>query len=331
MNDRPLAVLGAGAVGTILSAYLGKAGEKVALVEGADGRREQVAKDGLVVTGKVDNVLARPTNVLRSIEELRDLKPSALFICTKTWSLKTILPALAKVLPTDTLVISFQNGIGPEDDVAEFFEPERVARGIVNLAGGVNPDGSVTMQWFNPPNYLGMLEDGSPDASARLDRVKDVLNGAHLTTKIVPSQETKKRAFFKTILNSALTALCASSGITMRQAMTYGHTRNMAHVLIREGLSVAAAVGYNYGEKAKEACMRYLDEGGDHLPSMWTDLQRGSPTEIEYINGKIVKIGLMFKNIDVDTNLFFTSMIITQEIKSGVRKPTEIPEYLTHF
>jgi ketopantoate reductase len=137
--------------------------------------------------------------------------------------------------------------------------------------------------------------------------------------------------FFKTILNSALNALCAASGITMRQAMTYRHTRNMARTLIQEGLSVASAVGYTYGENAMEVCMKYLDEGGDHLPSMWTDLQRGTRTEIEYINGKIVKIATMFKNIDVDANIFFTSAIVTQEIKTGVRAPDEIPDYLTHF
>ena len=46
---------------------------------------------------------------------------------------------------------------------------------------------------------------------------------------------------------------------------------------------------------------------------------------------KIMKIGLMFKNVDVDANVFFTSMVITQEIKSGVRRPDDVPDYLKHF
>jgi ketopantoate reductase len=79
-----------------------------------------------------------------------------------------------------------------------------------------------------------------------------------------------------------------------------------------------------------EACLRYLNAGGDHLPSMWVDLERGMRTEIEYINGRIVQIGAMFKNVDVDVNIFFTSMIVTQEIKSGVRTADDIPEYLAH-
>jgi ketopantoate reductase len=154
------------------------------------------------------------------------------------------------------------------------------------------------------------------------------MTGVALTTDTASCEAIKKRSFYKTILNSALNALCASVGITMRQAMTMSHTRSLASLLVREGLSVAAAVGYYYGEDSLNDALKYLDRGGDHLPSMWYDLQGGLPTEIEYINGKIAEIGMMFKNVDVDVNLFFTSMIVTQEIKAGVRPVDQVPPYL---
>lgn len=333
-QQKPIAVLGAGAVGSILAANFSAAGESVILIESASRRYEQVKQAGLEVAlrGSAPDqqpLSVRPGILLRSVEELRGYEPEALFICTKTWALKRILPDLGKVLSPETLVVCFQNGIGVEEEVAEFFPAERVARGIVNYAGSIDPDtGRATQSWFNPPNYLGPLAEA---ATPRLERLAASLHRTRLSTQAIPLHETKKRVFFKTILNSALNALCATTGITMRQAMSYPHTRNLAKMLIREGLSVAAAVGYNYGENVKAICMKYLDEGGDHLPSMWTDIQQGSPTEIEYINGKIVKIGLMFKNVDVDANVFFTSMIITHEIKSGVRHPDDVPDYLRHF
>jgi ketopantoate reductase len=89
-------------------------------------------------------------------------------------------------------------------------------------------------------------------------------------------------------------------------------------------------VGYNFGEDALDRCMDYLERGGEHYPSMWFDLKDRRPTEIDYINGKIVKIGRMFKNVDVDLNMFFTSAIITQEIKNGTRDENDIPDYLLH-
>jgi 2-dehydropantoate 2-reductase len=314
-------------VGSILAANFAKIGQKVVLVEGAEARRDQIAEKGLSIVGR-DTYTTRDVEVIPSIEALSDVELDTLFICTKTWSLRNILPPLAEALGSGTLVVSFQNGIGPEDEIAKLFPRERVARGIVNYAGGVHEDGGVAMAWFNPPNYLGPMEEAS---ASRLRELASVLTEAGLETQAIPLEDTKKLVFFKTILNSALNALCAANGITMRQAMTYRHTRNLARMLIKEGLSVATAVGYTYGENAMEVCMKYLDEGGDHLPSMWTDLQRGTRTEIEYINGKIVKIATMFKNIDVDANIFFTSAIVTQEIKTGVREPDEIPEYLTYF
>ena len=113
----------------------------------------------------------------------------------------------------------------------------------------------------------------------------------------------------------------------MRQAMAAPHTRSLALALVGEGLAVAAAAGHDFGEGAPQRCLEYLEHGGDHLPSMWTDLQRGLPTEIEHINGKIVEIGRRL-GLEVGANLFFTSMVIAREIRSGARQPDNIPEYL---
>lgn len=326
--DGKIGIIGAGPVGSILAAYLSDFGQDVVLVEEAPARYEHIKQNGLKIA-HIANITARPAILLPSLADLSNYSMLALFVCTKTWALKKLLPELSKVVKPDTLVISFQNGIGPEDEFAKYIPAKQVVRGVVNFAGGISRDtGVVNMEWFTPPNILGPLTD---DRISYLQAVCDIMNHTGLTTEVVNSYTIKKKAFFKTILNSALNAMCANSGVTMSQAMSYRHTRHLATILIREGLSVAAAVGYNYGEDAIETCMKYLDKGGDHLPSMWHDLQAQNCTEIEYINGKIAKIGLMFKNIDVDVNLFFTSMIITEEIKSGKRSPDDIPDYLTRL
>jgi ketopantoate reductase len=61
---------------------------------------------------------------------------------------------------------------------------------------------------------------------------------------------------------------------------------------------------------------------------MWVDLQKKRPTEIDFINGKLVKIGIMYGNLDVSLNMFFSTMVMTREIKSGVRKEESVPPYL---
>ncbi len=289
-------------------------------------RAEQVNRDGFRIGGFAE-LDEKPRHCFTTIEELASIPGlTVLFLCTKTWALPSAVKTLASVeWPEGMRVVAAMNGIGPEDLIGESFPKKHVCRAVINYAGNQNPDGRTTMNWFHPPNLLGPATDRSPECMCE---IAEILTRAGLTTVSVSHFEMKKAAFFKTILNSALNALCAAHGLTMARAMRLKHTRRTARVLLREGLAVGALVGYNYGEDALDRCIEYLEGGGDHYPSMWFDLKARRPTEIEFINGKIVKIGLMFQGVDVGHNRFFTSAIVTQEITNGSRDEDDIPEYL---
>ena len=315
-------------MGSILGAYLVRSGMKVYGVELAETRAEQVNRDGLLIRGFAE-LQEKPERCFSSLAELSEVKDlRVLFICTKTWALPAVMTDFSDLeWPENMRVVAAMNGIGPEDLVGEYISKDRVCRGVINYAGNQGPDDSTTMNWFHPPNLLGPASEREPE---RMDEVASMLTEAGLTTLSVSHYEMKKAAFFKTVLNSALNALCAAHGLTMERAMHLKHTRSTARVLLREGLTVAGLVGYNYGEDALDRCMDYLEGGGDHHPSMWFDLKNRRPTEIEYINGKIVKIGRMFNGVDPRLNAFFTSAIITQEIRNGNRAEDDIPDYLVN-
>lgn len=320
-----IVVLGAGAVGSTLAAALAESGLPPVLVESDSRRLDQVRREGVQVTGDAC-FSARFGTVLASVEELIPGPPVVVLVCTKTWSLRELVPQLARVLPSASLVVSFQNGVGPEDELLRFFPPERVARGVINFAGRVDrATGVVAFHWLESPNYLGPLVEGGSQAVQALAKI---LSATPISTRAVDAADISSRAVFKTVLSCALNALCATAGITMRQALAYDHTRDLARTLVREALAVAEAAGYCYGDHALERCMEYLESGGDHLPSMCGDLQRGARTEIEHLNGKIVEMGRRFDGLQVGANLFFTAMVISREILSGVRRADEIPEYL---
>jgi 2-dehydropantoate 2-reductase len=319
-------IVGFGPVGSILGAYLVRSGVSVFGVELAAERAEQVNRDGLLIRGFAE-LEEKPECCFSTLEELAEIEDlSVVFICTKTWALPALMKSFTSLdWPATMRVAAAMNGIGPEDLIGEQFPKERVCRGVINYAGNQSPDGWTQMNWFHPPNLFGPATERSPE---RMSEISDLLTRAGLTSIGVSHYEMKKAAFYKTVLNSALNALCAAHGLTMARAMHLKHTRRTARVLLREGLTVAGLVGYNYGEDALDRCIEYLEGGGDHYPSMWFDLKNRRPTEIEYINGKIVKIGGMFRGIDVSHNLYFTSAIVTQEIKNETRDDNDIPDYL---
>jgi 2-dehydropantoate 2-reductase len=278
-----------------------------------------------VITG-TEELRVRPELLLRRAEELwahRD-EVGVCFICTKAWALQGLLPELSEALHPRTVVVSFQNGIGTEDDIAQHVAPERVGRAVVNLACSSGPDGSVALQWFKPPNYLGAIDGGAP----AMQKCAQLLSEAGLTTEFMEVGELRKRVFFKTILNASMNGLCASAGTTMRQAMQWRPTRALIAKLVREGLSVGEALGYRWGRDAHEECMLYLSTGGDHMPSMWSDLQNRRPTEIDYLNGRIVSLGRRFEGVGVEANLFIASLIMALELKSGARAEHDVPAWL---
>ena len=326
LSRNAVGIVGFGPVGSILGAYLIRSGVTVYGVELSGERTDQVNQDGLLIRGFAE-LQEKPEHCFATVEELAEVEDlSVVFLCTKTWALSELMKVFTTVeWPKDMRVVAAMNGIGPEDLIGEYFPKERVCRGVINYAGNRNPDGYITMNWFHPPNLFGPATERSPE---KMNEIADLLTRAGLTSHSVNHYEMKKAAFYKTILNSALNALCAAHGLTMSRAMRLKHTRRTARILLREGLTVAGLVGYNYGEDALERCIDYLEGGGDHYPSMWFDLKDRRPTEIEYINGKIVKIGHMFKGVDVSHNGYFTSAIVTQEIKNETREDDDIPEYL---
>lgn len=318
-----IGTIGVGPVGSIVSMCLAEAGADMVIAD-IPKRNAQIKENGLQVRWNT-KLHHQSVEVVDSIRFLAGEKPDCIFVATKVGILKTIMHDVAEAAGKNCLVISAQNGIGPEDEIASHVPPKNVCRMVVNYAGGTQPDGVVQVNWFNPPNYFGPVTEYKHPTLLRLI---DMLNGWGLTSELVDTFTIKKMAFYKTILNSALLPLCGIMELTMREAMQGRATRRLAEDFIREGLAVAKQLGYDYGEDSFDKSMAYLDKGGDHHPSMTGDLKNKIPTEIEFINGKILEMGTAFDGMGLEVNRVFTSLVVQQEIRNGTRRPDDIPEYL---
>lgn len=283
-----IGVIGAGPVGGILAAHLARAGEEVCVVDVDPGLLAAARERGIEVTGPAAEKVAGPFTA-RVADACADFSAAgrfdAVFVCVKTTAEEAVAAALKKAWRGGTVLVSFQNGIDPEDVLAGVAGEEHTLRVIVNYAGHMVEPGVYSLNWFTPPNFIGALnEKGRPHQ----DVVAKLLCDARLTTAAV--DDVKKYAYEKTALNAALSPVCALTGQTMGEAMALPETRRLVVELLREARAVAAKRGWAFDHTVDD-WLRYLEAGGAHRPSMAKDVDAGRRTEIASMNGKICELG----------------------------------------
>jgi 2-dehydropantoate 2-reductase len=274
---------------------------------------DEIKKAGLSITGFKDLTALFPKkNICYGIDELNDINIDYLFISVKAYVLPQILPVLKPIAKPGITFISLQNGLDNEDLIADIFGRENTLRIVVNYAGNLIDNGKVRMSFFNAPNYIGVI-DNKAEKKAR--ELAHIISAADLETAF--TEEIKKYEWEKIILNAALSPVCALTRRTMKQMMEFEDTRNLTEAILHEGIEVAAANNIHFKQNFLEFCMQYLDQAGHHRTSMHVDIEKKNPTEIDFINNKIVQYG-RDKDILTPINSTIVSLI----------KGSELPEYI---
>ena len=296
-------IVGVGPTGGIMAAHLANAGYDVILVDINKSHMDEIKEKGLKITHYQEfNAKFPQINICYSIDELQNKEVDTLFIAFKASQLEKVLPQIKNVVKPDITLISLQNGFDTEEIIAEHFGIENSMRVVVNYAGNLLDNGIIRMSFFNPPNYIGAL---TPIAEEKAKKLAEIITVAGLKTIFTP--EIKKHEWIKCILNT-ISPICVTTRTTMKQTMEFKDTRELAREILHEGIKVARARGIDFKPDFLDSCMNYLDKAGHHKVSMQADIDKGNPTEIEFLNGKIVEYGKI-EGISTPYNNIFVSLI----------------------
>lgn len=299
-------VIGLGPIGGIFACHLSAAGHEVTGIDIWKDHIKQVRRQGIHIE-KLVTLQASLKEVHTDLESITEKSFDYVVISIKTPYMADLIPEIKK-LKDGFMVVSLQNGIDNESHLAGFFRPDRVLRIVVNYAGNMTSPGEISMSFFHKPNYIGgVSQETDPEPARELARL---LSAASLDTEHV--QDIRKYTWKKAILNSVLAPISALLGMTMAEVMTCGETRSLVEQMLTEGLAVAGQLGFDYGENFFQQSLDYLSGAGHHKPSMLIDIEKGNPTEIDYINGKIAEYGKKF-NLPVPLNATITSLIKAKE------------------
>ncbi|MFX0090422.1 MAG: 2-dehydropantoate 2-reductase [Candidatus Hodarchaeota archaeon] len=303
-EDFKIAIIGVGPTGGILGAFLAQKNIDVTLVDVWKPHMDAIKEHGLQISGPSPLVGQFDTAHLKaSILELKDTKPNLVFVAVKTPFMGQVTQDLNTVLPENAFVVSYQNGVGTEDYLAKTFGKERLLRGVINYAGNVLGPGKIEMTFFNPPNIIGSM---SPKNHSLAKSIAKLMTEVELPTEF--QEDTQPAVWKKTILNAALSGLCAVTHMTMREAMDFQETRYIVSNLLKEGLAVANAIGITFEPDFYDKCIAYLSKGGHHKPSMLCDIEARKPTEIAFLNEMIYEVGNQH-NVPAPFNKAITSVV----------------------
>ncbi|MCK4762457.1 MAG: ketopantoate reductase family protein [Candidatus Aminicenantes bacterium] len=305
-SKKKVLVIGLGAIGQMFACRLKASGCSVYGVDVAQDCIKAIAKNGISIEG-IASLKCKLDGVATKTGDLKEREFDYVVICVKTPYMEKVVESL-KSIEDGFQIVSMQNGIDNEEFLAKHFDRERVMRFVVNFAGNLIGPGRVKMIFFHKPNYVGCL-CGTENCEHAAGFAR-MINAARLDTE--PTNDIKKLAFRKTVLVAALAPIAALLGMTMVEVMTEAETRYLVEMLLEEAIEVARGRGYDYGDDFFKYCLNYLTSAGHHKPSMLIDIESGSPTEIEYINGKISFLGHEL-DIPVHLNTYLTLLVKAKE------------------
>ncbi len=277
-------VIGCGVVGLTLASKLGAAGNEVHLYSNEVAQIEAIRLEEVDLGGVFDEKY-RFKHLHKSLNEFLDNDLDIVFIAVKTPSLNVLLDEMKALNFKNVPVMSCQNGIGTEDEIAKRFGKEYTWRMVLNFAGNVLDHTFVKIHFFHKPNYISSMDESRKDFG--LD-ICEEFNRAGLETEY--KANVLGEIYQKVILNCALSGLCALTRTTMGSAMLDKNIVDIVKHLVLEGMKVAHLEGANLGDDYFKNAMSYLLNGGNHKPSMLIDIENGRPTEIDFLNFQILKL-----------------------------------------
>lgn len=299
-------LVGLGPAGAILGAHLAGAGHSVHAVDVWDEHVKAVNGAGLKISGFA-SIKTPLVQCCTNFDGLNCREFDYVVVAVKTPVMPKVVSEIEQ-LPGDFKVVSLQNGLDNEDFLCGHFGKERVLRIVINYAGLFVSPGEIEMTFFHKPNFVGCIcdEEGCLDGQ----HLAAMLTHAKLDTKA--TDDIKRFTWRKTILNASLSPVSSVMGLTMADVMDSKEGYQLVELLLKECIEVAKAAGYDYGDGFYNYCLDYLQRGGHHKPSMLIDLERGNPTEIDYINGKIDSYGYEL-NVPVPVNTVLTALVKAKE------------------
>jgi 2-dehydropantoate 2-reductase len=293
-----IVVLGAGAIGSVYGARLSAANDVTLVAREAHAAR--VNADGLRITG-IDESVYR----LRAVTALQEMPADTLvLLTTKVSDSDAAVRSIATLVRPDTTILCIQNGLYSED-VVKAIVGDRclVLRAITNLGAIFKTPGVIELK---------ALSSTLIEASPASDRIAGVFIASGIDT--IVSGRIKEEMWRKLIVNCVINPINAMTR-TEVGAIADERLDPLKRLIVDECVGVARRDGVEFdGDLVDAINQRY--GSSRNRSSMQQDLLQGRRTEIDFLNGAVVRLGATF-GIACPVNQALTMIIRQMELTGG--------------
>ena len=324
-----IAIYGAGSLGTILGAFITKAGVSIELINRNKVHIEALKNKGAQVVGTMN--FTQPV-VAYTPEEMNGTY-DILFLMTKQQHNAEVVQMLKGFLAPDGVLVTFQNGL-PEVQIAEVLGEERVLG--CTVAWGATLQSPGVCELTSEPDALSFsLGSISKQRSKHFDKVKELLE---MMGTVEVEENFLGTRWSKLLINAAFSGMSAVLGCTFGEAAGPKESRRIVQALIKECIDVCQVGGIriepvqgkdivkllNYTNALKRAFSFFIipiaiRKHAKLKASMLQDLEKGKLTEVDAINGAVSEYG---RKVNFPTPMNDKVVEIIHRIEQGELTPS---------
>ncbi len=295
-----ITILGAGAMGCLYGGMLAEAGNEVWFLDVWKEHINLIREKGLYIKSKEGERIIK--NIKASTDPAEIGETDLVIVFVKSIDTEKAILQNKEIFGSDTVVLTLQNGLGNIESIHKSLGAPSIIAGITAHGSTMLGAGKI-LHAGEGETYIGEL-DGTK--SGRIQKIATLLNQANINTII--SQDVMGLIWGKLLVNVGINALTAITGLKNGQLLNYTEIEELMELAVTEAYAVAKAKGVkvSYSDPVshtKEVCKATAENNS----SMLQDILKRRKTEIEMINGAIVKEGESL-GIDTPVNKVLTNL-----------------------
>ncbi|MEN8874664.1 MAG: 2-dehydropantoate 2-reductase [Pacificibacter sp.] len=301
-----IAVLGAGGIGGYIGGRLAEAGHDVTLVARGD-HLSAIQSRGLTIESPLGDAHLPDIKAVQNIEDVGTA--DFIFATVKLPDLDMIARQIPKLLTPRSRIITLQNGIDAKSIVAKYVNPMIVAQGVIYLASYIKEPGIIA----SPGGKHQMLVDplfGDQTMAALFDVIDHTV-----ALDVTPVENSDKTVWSKFTAQASIAGITALSHLNLGGVFASAEATGLLRALLSEAIAVANAKGIVMDDAHADTVIElYSAQPAAQSSSLLVDIQRGKPTELAWLSGRVHQLG---QELDIPTPTHSTVWAALAPYKDG--------------